>query len=51
MAFAPGGDRILYLRGHGPPALWVAAITGGRLSGQHRLFTDNRKVGFDQAAW
>ncbi len=51
LAFAPGGDRILYLRGHGPPALWVAAIIGGRLSGQHRLFTDNHKDGFDQAAW
>jgi hypothetical protein len=50
-AFAPGGDRILYLRGHGPPTLWVATISGGRLSGARLLFTDNRSVGFDDAAW
>jgi hypothetical protein len=55
MAFAPGGDRILYVRvsghGHPQPALWVATISGGRVSGAHRLFTDNSKVSADWAAW
>ena len=50
-AFAPGGDRILYVRGHGRPTLWVATISGGRLSGARRLFTDDSKVGFGGAAW
>jgi hypothetical protein len=55
VAFAPGGDRLLYLAGSGPghpqPALWVVTISGGRLSGAHRLFTDNAKVAVDWAAW
>jgi hypothetical protein len=50
-AFAPGGDRILYLRAHGRPSLWVATISGGRLSGAHLLFTDNSKFAFGAAAW
>ena len=54
-AFAPGGDRILYLRvsrrGHARPALWVATISAGRLSGAHPLFTDNSKLAFNGAAW
>jgi hypothetical protein len=54
-AFAPGGDRILYLRvsrrGHPQPALWVATISAGRLSGAHALFTDNGKLAFNGAAW
>lgn len=54
-AFAPGGDRILYLRvsrrGHPQPALWVATISGGRLAGAHALFTDNSKLAFNRAAW
>jgi hypothetical protein len=55
VAFAPGGDRFLYLivsrPGHPQPALWVATISGSRLSGVHRLFTDNAKVAVDWAAW
>jgi hypothetical protein len=55
VAFAPGGDRFLYLvvsgRGHPQPALWAATISGRRLSGAHRLFTDNSKVAVDWAAW
>jgi len=54
-AFAPGGDRILYLRisrpGHPHPALWVATISGGRLAGAHALFTDNSKFAVNGAAW
>jgi hypothetical protein len=54
-AFAPGGDRILYLRvsrpGHPQPALWVATISGGRLSGAHPLFTDDSKLAFAGATW
>lgn len=54
-AFAPGGDRIIYLRvsrpGHPQPALWVATISGGRLSGAHPLFTDDSKLAFAGTAW
>jgi hypothetical protein len=48
---APDGDRILYLLGHAPPALWAATIRNGRRVGRHRLFTDTPKFEFDQAAW
>jgi len=51
VAIAPDGDRILYLLGHTPPALWVATIRNGRLVGRHRLLTDSPKFEFDQAAW
>lgn len=55
VAFAPGGDRFLYLvvsgRGHPQPALWAATISGRRLSGAHRLFTDNSKIAVAWAAW
>ena len=55
VAFAPGGDRFLYLvvsgHGHPQPALWVATISGGRLAGQHLLFTDSNKAALSWAAW
>ncbi len=51
VAIAPDGDRILYLVGHTPPALWAATIRNGRLAGRHHLFTDTSKFEFDQAAW
>lgn len=51
VALAPDGERILYLVGHTPPALWAATIGNGRLTGRHRLFTDTAKFEFDQAAW
>ena len=51
IGFAPGGDRVLYLVGHRPPQLYVAAITDGRLSGKQRLVTDTSSFGVDQAAW
>ncbi len=51
VVIAPRGDRVLYLVGHTPPVLWVAAIRSGRLTGQHRLLTDNGKFGLDQVAW
>jgi hypothetical protein len=50
VAFAPGGDRILYLRGHGP-ALWVATIASGRPAGAHLVFTGSSKGAFGWAAW
>ncbi len=31
------GQRIFYLRGHSPPALWTASITSGKLADQKRL--------------
>lgn len=51
VAIAPDGDRIVYLLGHRPPALWAATIRNGRLVGRHRLLTDSPKFEFDQAAW
>jgi hypothetical protein len=49
--FAPGGDRILYILGHRPPALWVATISNGHLVGRHLLLADNSHFGVDNAAW
>src|SRR6266567_868301 len=51
VVIAPRGDGVLYLVGQTPPVLWAAAITNGRLTGQHRLLTDTSRFGFDQAAW
>ncbi len=51
VAIAPDGDRLLYLIGHTPPALWAATVRNGGLTGQHHLFTDSPKFEFDQAAW
>jgi hypothetical protein len=51
VALAPDGDRILYLVGHRPPALWVARLSGGRLAGAHRIMTDNNHFGLGEAAW
>jgi hypothetical protein len=51
VAIAPGGDRILYLAGHRPPALWAATIRNGKLLSQHHLFTNTPKFEFVQAAW
>jgi hypothetical protein len=51
VVMAPHGDRVLYLVGHAPPVLWTAAISNGRLTGQHRLFADTSKFGVDLAAW
>jgi len=51
VVIAPRGDRVLYLVGHTPPVLWVAAIRNGRLVGQHRLLTDTSRFSFDRAAW
>lgn len=55
VAFAPGGDRFLYLvvsgHGHPQPALRVATISGGRVSGARPLFTDNSGFAFGWAAW
>jgi len=51
VAFAPHGDRVLYLLGGRPPALWVGTISGGRLTGQRRLLTDDSEFGLDAAAW
>jgi len=52
VAFAPAGDRILYLAGHRPVVLWVATIRDGGLADVHRLFADSSKGGgFDLAAW
>src|SRR5262249_50075487 len=50
VVIAPLGDRVLFLVGHTPPALWAASIRHGRLTNQHRLLTDTRKFGVDQAA-
>ena len=51
VVIAPRGDGVLYLVGQTPPVLWAAAITNGRLTGQHRLLADTSRFGFDQAAW
>jgi hypothetical protein len=51
VAIAPDGDRVLYLVGHTPPALWVASIRNGRLTGQHLLYTDNSRFGIGDVAW
>ncbi|HUJ08304.1 MAG TPA: hypothetical protein VLX31_19545 [Streptosporangiaceae bacterium] len=51
VAFAPDADRVLYLVGHTPPALWVATIRDGRLTARHLLLTDNHSFGLDNAAW
>jgi hypothetical protein len=51
VAIAPDGDRVLYLVGHTPPALWVAAIKDGRLTGQHLLYSDNSRFGIGAVAW
>jgi hypothetical protein len=42
IAFAPAGDRLLYLLGHSPPALVSAQIVGERLVGAHQLLADAR---------
>jgi hypothetical protein len=51
VAIAPDGDRVLYLLGHTRPALWVAAIRDGRLTGQHLLYTDNSRFAIGDVAW
>jgi hypothetical protein len=48
ITIAPHGDRVLYLVGH---SLWVAAISGGNLTGKHRLIAGTSTFGLDQAAW
>src|SRR5262245_58168659 len=51
VTIAPYGDRVLYLIGHTPTELWVAAIESGRLTDKHLLHTDTSRFGVDQAAW
>jgi hypothetical protein len=51
VAFAPLGDRVLYLVGHTPPALWVATIRDGRLVNRHLLLTDSNRFGIGNVAW
>jgi hypothetical protein len=51
VAFAPDGDRILYLLGSGPPALWVATIRGGHLTRRQLLLTDSSRFGIGNVAW
>jgi hypothetical protein len=51
VTIAPHGDRVIYLVGHNPPELWVAAIGNGSLTAKHRLLTDTGSFGVDQAAW
>ncbi len=48
VALDPSGQRLLYIQGHSPPALWAATLGPGRLVGSRRLFRDN-PVG--EAAW
>jgi hypothetical protein len=48
VAFSPTGAHLLYLRGHGPPALWVVRVARRRLTHPHRLIADAR---LDEAAW
>jgi hypothetical protein len=50
-ALAPDGDRILYILGHRPPALWLATIRNGHLIRRHLLITDNNHFGVDNEAW
>ena len=50
-AIAPAGDRILYLATSATPALWIARISRGRLTGQKKLYTDTQQTGFSDAAW
>jgi hypothetical protein len=40
MAFDPAGHYILYVAGHPHPALWIANIERGQLTGAHRLVQD-----------
>lgn len=44
MDFDPAGHYFLYVAGHTRPALWIARITRGRLTGAHRL-VQNADVG------
>lgn len=41
LSFDPTGDRLLYLLGSSPPALWSATVTDGRISDRKRLFKDS----------
>jgi hypothetical protein len=51
LAFAPAGDRILYLQSRGPPSLWIATISDRGLADIRRLFTDNSHFAIDGATW
>jgi hypothetical protein len=50
-AIAPAGDRVLYLATSATPALWIARINRGRLTGQKKLYTDTTQTAFNEAAW
>jgi hypothetical protein len=51
LAFAPAGDRILYLQSRGPPSLWIATISDRGLSDIRRLFTEDSHFAIDGATW
>jgi hypothetical protein len=48
LVFDPEGRQLMYLRGHGPTALWTAAIGSHRLRNTHLLLSD---VQLDGAGW
>lgn len=48
LAFDPAGQRVLYIQGHNPPALYLASLAGGRLVDRHRL---RRSYADDKVAW
>jgi len=40
LAFDPSGQELLYLKGHRPPVLWRATISGNHLTGRRRYATN-----------
>jgi hypothetical protein len=51
LAIAPAADRILYLLAGRRPTLWIAKLSGGRLTGQRKLYTDTSRASANAAAW
>jgi hypothetical protein len=51
VAIAPAADRILYLLAGRQPTLWIAKLSGGRLTAQRKLYTDTSRASANAAAW
>jgi hypothetical protein len=48
VSFDPAGRRVLYLKGHGPIALWIATLKDRRAIDARRLL---RNVQLDAVGW
>jgi hypothetical protein len=50
-AIAPDGDRLVYITGSRPPALWIAKVGNGRLTARRKLYTDTPQASAGNVAW